>query len=104
MVCAQARILLEDPTAEEHILQHWEILLPEALQKWQLRPDLLSAFSDGYRNASLMKDRVGPSACGSAAVIKAHRPVVRRAWAYDPLSCPEAMHHAVTSPRQPSRV
>lgn len=70
MVCAQARILLEDPTAEEHILQHWNTLLPEALQKWQLRPDLLSAFSDGYRNASLIKDRVRPSAPGPAADVR----------------------------------
>ena len=42
-------------------MQHWDTLLPEALQRWQLQPNVLGAFSDGYRNGSLMKDRVGPS-------------------------------------------
>ncbi len=42
-------------------MQHWDTLLPEALQRWQLQPNVLGAFSDGYRNASLMKDRVSPS-------------------------------------------
>ena len=36
-------------------MQHWDTLLPEALQRWQLQPNVLGAFSDGYRNASLMK-------------------------------------------------
>ena len=58
---AQARLLLEDPASEERIMQHWDTLLPEALQRWQLQPNVLGAFSDGYRNASLMKDRVSPS-------------------------------------------
>ena len=39
-------------------MQQWDMLLPEALQRWQLQPNVLGAFSDGYRNASLMKDRV----------------------------------------------
>ena len=50
MVCEQARLLLEDPTSEGRILQQWGTMLPEALQKWQLQPHLMCAFSDGYRN------------------------------------------------------
>lgn len=58
MAITQARLILEDPASEERILQHWETALPEVLQKWDAHPDHLSAFSDGYRNASLLKDRV----------------------------------------------
>ena len=54
----QARLLLEDPASEESILHQWDTVLPEVLQGWNVHPGQLSAFSDGYRNASLIKDRV----------------------------------------------
>lgn len=54
----QARLLLENPASEESILHQWDTVLPEVLQRWDAHPGQLSAFSDGYRNASLIKDRV----------------------------------------------
>ena len=62
--CVQARLLLEDPASEESILHQWDTILPEVLQRWDAHPGQLSAFSDGYRNASLIKDRV--SICSAA--------------------------------------
>ncbi|CAL8468778.1 g8319 [Coccomyxa elongata] len=52
-----ARMLLEDPSSEERILSDWESLLPQTLQEWGVNGDHIAAFSDGYRNASLIKDR-----------------------------------------------
>ena len=54
----QARLILEDPASEESILHQWDTVLPKALQRWDAHPGQLSAFSNGYRNASLIKDRV----------------------------------------------
>lgn len=54
----QARMLLEDPSSEEHILGDWRSLLPQVLQEWGINREEIAAFSDGYRNASLIKDRV----------------------------------------------
>ncbi len=64
-------------------MQHWDTLLPEALQRWQLQPNVLSAFSDGYRNGSLMKDRVGPSAPEPAAS-RQHIGQCEDGWACNP--------------------
>ena len=54
----QARLILEDPASEERMLQQWDHLLPQVLQRWNVNSGHLSAFSDGYRNACLLKDRV----------------------------------------------
>jgi hypothetical protein len=43
------------------MLQQWDHLLPQVLQRWNVDSGHLSAFSDGYRNACLLKDRVSPS-------------------------------------------
>lgn len=51
-------MLLEDPSSEEHILGDWRSLLPQVLQEWGINREEIAAFSDGYRNASLIKDRV----------------------------------------------
>lgn len=51
-------MLLEDPSSEERILSDWESLLPQTLQEWGVNGDHIAAFSDGYRNASLIRDRV----------------------------------------------
>ncbi len=51
-------MLLEDPSSEERILNDWESLLPQTLQEWGVNGDHIAAFSDGYRNASLIRDRV----------------------------------------------
>ncbi|KAK9914914.1 hypothetical protein WJX75_002260 [Coccomyxa subellipsoidea] len=53
----QARLLLEDPSCEERILREWDSLLPQVLQQWGVNGDHIAAFSDGYRNASLLRDR-----------------------------------------------
>jgi hypothetical protein len=49
---------LEDPSCEERILREWDSLLPQVLQQWGVNGDHIAAFSDGYRNASLLRDRV----------------------------------------------
>jgi hypothetical protein len=54
----QARLILEDPASEKRMLQQWDHLLPQVLQRWNVDSGHLSAFSDGYRNACLLKDRV----------------------------------------------
>ncbi len=51
-------MLLEDPSNEERILRGWDSLLPQVLDEWGVNGDHLAAFSDGYRNASLIRDRV----------------------------------------------
>lgn len=54
----QARLLLEDPGCEESILADWEGLLARTLREWGLQPAILEAFSNGYRSACFLKDRV----------------------------------------------
>ena len=56
--CHALKPSLENPASEESILHQWDTVLPEVLQRWDAHPGQLSAFSDGYRNASLIKDRV----------------------------------------------
>jgi hypothetical protein len=51
-------MLLEDPRCEERIMQDWGTVLPSVLQEWRVSASHVSAFSDGYRNASLIRDRV----------------------------------------------
>ena len=55
---AQARLLLEDPGCEASILADWEGLLARRLREWGLQPAILEAFSNGYRSACFLKDRV----------------------------------------------
>jgi hypothetical protein len=54
----QARLLLEDPGCEGAILADWPGLLARSLASWGERAALLEAFSNGYRSACFLKDRV----------------------------------------------
>ena len=54
-VAGQARLLLEDPSCVEEILDAWDALLPAALARFGARLVLLQAFLEGYRTGLFVK-------------------------------------------------
>ena len=54
-VLGQARLLLEDPSCVDEILDAWDALLPAALARFGARLVLLQAFLEGYRTGLFVK-------------------------------------------------
>lgn len=65
----QARLVLEEPDSVGRILEDWQTVLAETLQKWGVKQQDLQAFFEDFRN-NLLKNKEVPfaSSCLCTAI------------------------------------
>ena len=54
----QARMVLEDPSSTDKILQDWQSVLPATLQEWGVEQKDLQSFFENFRNDLLQNKEV----------------------------------------------
>ena len=62
-VLLQARMVLEEPSCVDSIIQDWERVLPATLKRWHVEQQDLQVFFEEFRNNLLQTKEVCTIAC-----------------------------------------